>query len=334
MRVPSFWWREAGLAATLLAPPAALYGTVAAQRMCQGGREVGVAIICIGGLTVGGAGKTPMALRVERLLAATGRRPVFLTRGYGGSLAGPVTVDPTRHTAREVGDEPLLLARAAPTIVARDRVAGAEAARDAGAGIVIMDDGFHNGALAKHLAVVMIDGERGIGNARVLPAGPLRAPLGVQLERADALVVVGPPLAADFVAREFRARTRPVFHGSYVPDPAALFALAGHRVLAFAGIGHPEKFFATLEAAGIEAVVRRSFPDHHRYNKAEAAWLIAEAERRRLLLVTTEKDSVRLSGDGAVAALARCARVLPVTLVLDDEDSFGRFVLERVMQRS
>ncbi len=134
-------------------------------------------VICLGNLTIGGAGKTPAALAVAHLLLAAHERPFFLSRGYGGRLAGPVRVDPSFHHAADVGDEPLMLARLAPTIVARDRVAGAHVARSAGASVIVMDDGFQNPSLIKDLAILLVDGRRGIGNGRIIPAGPLRAPL-------------------------------------------------------------------------------------------------------------------------------------------------------------
>jgi tetraacyldisaccharide 4'-kinase len=330
MQAPSFWWREPGFASASLSPLAALYGAVAAWRMRRRGHDVGIPVVCIGNLTLGGAGKTPIALTLGRMLHAAGRRPFFLTRGYGGALAGPLTVEIEKHTARQVGDEPLLLARIAPTIVARDRVAGAAIAREAGAGIVVMDDGFQNPSLQKHLAILTIDGRHGIGNGRVFPAGPLRAPLEAQLARAHALVVIGEATGAASVVTACRARGFKIFHGRLAPDPAAVAALTARPVLAFAGIGHPEKFFATLAAAGIAAPVRRSFPDHHRYTAAQAAALVAEAERRDLELLTTEKDLVRLAGDAAVAPLARRARALPVTLTLDDADRLHRFVLQNL----
>jgi tetraacyldisaccharide 4'-kinase len=330
MDAPSFWWREPGLASVSLSPIAALYGAVAAWRMRHKGRDPGIPVVCIGNLTVGGAGKTPTALALGRMLHEAGQRPFFLTRGYGGALAGPLLVDTEKHTARAVGDEPLLLARAAPTIVARDRVAGAAMAREAGAGLVVMDDGFQNPSLHKHLAILTIDGERGIGNGRVFPAGPLRAPLAAQLARAHALVVIGEGSGAASVVAAGRARGLNIFHGRVAPDPAAVASLAARPVLAFAGIGHPEKFFATLDAANIAAPVRRRFPDHHRYTAAEAAALVAEAKPQKLDLLTTEKDLARLAGDESVASLARRARALPVTLALDDADGFRQFVLERV----
>jgi tetraacyldisaccharide 4'-kinase len=317
MREPAFWWREPGLASRLLAPLAALYGTVAARRMRQPGQRARAMVVCIGNLTVGGAGKTPTAIAAARLLRDAGANPAFLTRGYGGQLAGPVVVAPA-HTAAEVGDEPLLLARVAPTIVAHDRVAGAAAAIAAGADTIVMDDGFQNAGLAKDLSVLVVDGRRGIGNGKVIPAGPLRAPLAAQLARARALLVVGEAgWSARGVIAAAQAAGPPLLTGRLVPDPAAVAALAGARVLAFAGIADPDKFFATLRDAGIAVVAARRFADHHRFSATEANDLVVEAERSGLTLVTTEKDLARMTGDPALAALAARSRTLPVTLALD-----------------
>jgi tetraacyldisaccharide 4'-kinase len=317
MREPAFWWREPGLASRLLAPLAALYGTVAARRMRQPGQRARAMVVCIGNLTVGGAGKTPTAIAAARLLRDAGANPAFLTRGYGGLLAGPVVVAPA-HTAAEVGDEPLLLARVAPTIVAHDRVAGAAAAVAAGADTIVMDDGFQNPGLAKDLSVLVVDGRRGIGNGKVIPAGPLRAPLEAQLARAQALLVVGEAgWSARGVIAAAQAAGPPLLTGRLVPDPAAVAALAGARVLAFAGIADPDKFFATLRDAGIAVVAARRFADHHRFSATEANDLVVEAERSGLTLVTTEKDLARMTGDPALAALAARSRTLPVTLALD-----------------
>jgi tetraacyldisaccharide 4'-kinase len=322
MREPAFWWREPGLAAAnLLAPLAALYGAVAAHRMRRSGKRAGVPVICIGNLTLGGSGKTPAAIAVARALQAEGARPMFLTRGYGGRLAGPVMVAPTQ-TAAEVGDEPLLLARVAPTILARDRVAGAAAAVAAGADTIVMDDGFQNPALAKDLSVLVVDGRRGIGNGRVFPAGPLRAPLAEQLARAQALLVVGDAgPSARSVIEATRAGGPLLLTGRLVPDPAAVAELSGARVLAFAGIGDADKFFATLRDADIAVAATQRFADHHRFSASEAADLIAQAERSQLTLVTTEKDLARMTGDAALAALAARSKALPVTLAFDKADS-------------
>src|SRR5512133_1094786 len=261
MREPAFWWREPSLASALLAPLAAAYGAVAQVRLERHGRRAGVPVVCIGNLTVGGAGKTPTALAVARMLAD--ERPVFLSRGYGGALAGPVVVDPSRHRAGEGGDEPLLLARAAAAIVAGNRVKGAGFA--AGARVIVMDDGFHNPSLAKDFSVLVVDARRGIGNGRVIPAGPLRAPVDAQLARAHALVVVGRSAGDCAIAEMAREREIPVLRASLRADTAFIAALAGRRVLAFAGIGDPQKFFATLAEAGVALAATRSFADHHRY---------------------------------------------------------------------
>jgi tetraacyldisaccharide 4'-kinase len=326
MQAPGFWWRKSGAAAALLSPIAAIYGAVAGRRLAQSGARAGVPVICIGNPTVGGAGKTPTAIAVARLLIGAGEHPAFLTRGFGGRLAGPVLVE-TSHTANDVGDEPLLLWRVAPTVVSRDRVAGARHAIAAGATVIVMDDGFQNPALAKDLSILVIDGARGIGNGHVIPAGPLRAPLALQLERAHAVLIVGEGDGA------MPATKLPTFRARLQPDSAAIASLKGRRVLAFAGIGDPQKFFATLAAAGINAQIQRGFADHHRYRADEATALLAEAERRDLALVTTEKDLARMQGDPSLAALAARVHVLPVELIVSEQDDFRRMVLE-IVQRA
>jgi tetraacyldisaccharide 4'-kinase len=330
MRDPAFWWRSGGLSTALLAPLAGVYGAVAAWRMGRSGNPAKIPILCIGNLTVGGAGKTPTALAVGAMLSRAGKRPFFLSRGYGGRLKGPVRVDPALHRATDVGDEPLLLARAAPTVVARDRVAGMKMARAAGADVIVMDDGFQNPSLAKSLSIVVIDGRRGIGNGRVFPAGPLRAPLDAQLVHAHGVLVIGPTPAAKEVSAAARARSLPVFHGRLEPDRPALAALKERGVLAFAGIGDPGKFFATLTEAGVPVRAQRAFPDHHRYRRVEAAELVERAEREGLVLVTTEKDWVRLAGEDDLAALAAVARPLPVKLAVAEEAAFRELVLSRL----
>lgn len=331
MREPPFWWRQGGVAAALLAPFAAVYGAVAARRLTQKGARAGVPVVCIGNPTVGGAGKTPAALAVAQMLKAAGEMPVFLTRGYGGRLAGPVRVDPAQHRAADVGDEPLLLARTAATVVAHDRVAGAQAAVAAGASVIVMDDGFQNPSLAKDFSVLVVDAKRGVGNRRVVPSGPLRAPLAPQLERAQALIVVGEGDAG--VADDTRKHGLQTFRARLAPDAAFIASLANKRVLAFAGIGDPEKFFATLREAGVTVAATRSFDDHHRYTGGDARALWEEAERSGLLLVTTEKDLARMQRDEDVAELAARACALPVTLTFESDAVFQRLLLERIRQR-
>jgi len=326
MRAPRFWWDKPEAVAALLSPFATIYGAVASRRLEQPGARIGIPVICVGNLTVGGAGKTPTAIEVARVLIDAGERPYFLTRGYGGRLAGPVVVE-EGHTAVQVGDEPLLLARIAPTVVAANRVAGAELARDKGASVVVMDDGFQNPSLAKDLSILVIDGGRGIGNACVIPAGPLRAPLAPQLDRTDAILIVGNTTGAAPVLEATRKRKLPLFHASLDPDRVTADALAGMRVLAFAAIGDPEKFFATVAAAGINAAATRAFPDHHRFSIKEARTLLDEATRKGLLLLTTEKDMARIKADAALSDLALPAHVLPVTLRVQESEEFGKLVL-------
>lgn len=323
MREPSFWWRAPGIEAALLQPVAWCYGAIAGRRMRRGGERAGIPVICIGNLTLGGAGKTPAAIAVAKLLQGRGEVPFFLSRGYGGTSTGPLRVDPADHTSRDVGDEPLLLARVAPTVVSQDRVAGAALARVQGASVVVMDDGLQNPSLEKDLSVAVIDGARGIGNARVFPAGPLRAPVAVQRERIGAFLVVG---GGGNLAPELGSGSaQPLLHGRLVPDPKAVAALAGRRVLAFAGIGHPDKFYATLSSAGIAVAATHSFPDHHRYSDADARLLLERAQSQGLTPVTTEKDMVRLTG-GERAGLAARTQALPVTLAFDDAERIRRLL--------
>ena len=330
MREPAFWWRPPGLAAGLLWPVSAIYGAIAGGRMAKPGADAGVPVVCVGNLTVGGAGKTPTAIMVTRILAAAGRRPALLSRGYGGSSAGPVQVDLAKHRASDVGDEPLLLARVAPTIVAHDRVAGAAGARAAGADVVVMDDGFQNPSLQKNLSIVVVDGQRGVGNGRVLPAGPLRASLKLQLAHAHAVLVIGEGTAAEPIVAAARERALAIFRGRLEPDAQALDALKGRPVLAFAGIGDPEKFYATLRAAGIDVRAQRSFPDHHRYRRGEARELIARSERDGLVPVTTEKDWVRLAWQDDLVALAAITHALPVRLAISGEGVLRDYMLARL----
>lgn len=332
MREPAFWWREAGLCAGLLSPLAAIYGAVAGKRMRGAGAHAGVPVLCVGNFTLGGTGKTPTAMMLAAMLKQAGEHPVCLTRGYGGSLAGPKLVDGQIDGAAEVGDEALLLAHAAPTVVARDRVAGAAAARAAGASVIVMDDGLQNPSLAKDFTVAVIDGSRGIGNACVFPAGPLRAPLDAQIARSDALLLVGyGDGVRDTVAA---AHGLPVFQGRLVPDESAVAALKGKNVLAFAGIGNPDKFFATVSQAGIAIAQRQAFDDHHRYSGEEAAQLTMQAEHGGYTLLTTAKDRARMTGDPALAALAERAAVLPVTLVVDQADELRKLVLAKLRRQA
>ncbi|MGX9389893.1 tetraacyldisaccharide 4'-kinase [Nitrobacteraceae bacterium UC4446_H13] len=330
MHEPAFWHRPSSLTSRLLLPFAALYGMIAARRMTRPGADVGVPVICVGNYHTGGAGKTPTVLALVKLLRALGETPFVLSRGYGGSLAGSACrVDAARHTAAEVGDEPLMMAAHAPVVVARDRVAGAQLARGEGASVIVMDDGFQNPALLKDLSLIVVNATRGLGNGRVFPAGPLRAPLAPQLARTDALLVIGEGNAATDVERVLVARGVPVFHARVTPDDQTVAALREKRVLAFAGIGDPGRFFNMLRAHGIDVTAEQVFPDHHRFTKDELWALRAEATRGELALVTTEKDFARLSG-GDLASFANDVTPLPVTLRFDDEARLRDLVATRL----
>ncbi len=315
-QAPAFWSRRNSLMGWALSPIGALVGAVTLKRMAGPSTGVPVPVICIGNPTVGGSGKTPTALMVLARLQEQGARPFALLRGHGGRLAGPVLVDPQTHTAADVGDEALLLAQAAPTVVSRDRPAGAAHAVALGASHVVMDDGFQNPSLAKDVSLLVIDGEAGVGNGRVLPAGPLRAPLAPQLDRADALLVAGGGRCADALGKLARSHGKVVLRGQVRPDPAVIATLEAGTVLAFAGIGRPQKLADTLAAAGVRIGRLQPFPDHHPYQPSDIALLIAEAARERWQLVTTTKDHVRLA-DRRFADMAGAITALPVTMQLD-----------------
>lgn len=330
MRDPALWWREAGLAASLLNPLGLIYGTIAAKRMARNGARVGVPVLCVGNFTLGGAGKTPTVMLLARMLADLGDRPFCLSRGYGGDAVGPKLVNADADIAAIVGDEPLLLARVAPTVVARDRVAGATFARANGAGLIVMDDGLQNSSLAKDFTLAVVDAKRAIGNGYVFPAGPLRAPLAAQLAQTDALLVVGNGAEADGVIAEARANDLAVFHGRLTPNSASIAPLQGKGVLAFAGIGDPKKFFISAVEAGLDVRERRAFDDHHQYTAREAAELIAQADHNGYAIVSTEKDRARLAGEASLAALASRTQVLRVNMVVELADELCRLVRSKL----
>jgi len=315
MKAPEFWYKPPGAAAVLLSPAGWLFAAAGRLRMASAQPErLRVPVICIGNLVAGGAGKTPVALAVAQALGT--RQVHFLTRGYGGREAGPLRVDPTRHDATDVGDEALLLAGARPTWVARDRVAGGRAAQDAGAEVIIMDDGFQNPALAKDLSLLVVDGGAGFGNRHVIPAGPLREPIEAGLDRADAVVVLGQDRCgtADLIGSR-----RPILHARLVPAPGAAEALRGQRVVAFAGIGRPAKFFATVEELGADLIERIAFADHHPYVPDEIMRMVEFAAASGAKLVTTAKDAVRLPEQAR-----GMVEVVPVSVVWDDPAALDR----------
>lgn len=312
MRAPAFWWRRRGLAALLALPFSLIYGAIAGARMRRAPRgRPPLPLVCVGNFVAGGAGKTPTAIALAEIARSVGLEPVFLTRGHGGRLGGPVLVDPGRHDAGEVGDEALLLARIAPTVVARRRASAFALLAGTGADLCIMDDGFQNASVEKSFSFVVVDGTVGIGNGLMMPAGPLRAPLALQMSAADAIVVVGGGAAGrrftTQAARGGKTMLRARFEVVGTPPPR------DRPLYAFAGIGRPEKFFDQLRAEGYALAGTRAFADHHVFTDTEAREILQQAERRGSLPVTTQKDAARLAGaGGASAALAAQAATLAI----------------------
>lgn len=329
------WWQQpptSWQALALLPVSLAYAAAVEARWTWVRAERVPVPVICIGNLTVGGAGKTPVALAVAALLSAHGLNPWLLTRGYGGQAQGPLQVEPLIHVASAVGDEALLLARTAPTVVSPDRRKGAHFAVARGADVIVMDDGFQNPTLAKDLSIVVIDAAEGIGNGWVLPSGPLRAPVRFQLDRTDALLVLGRGSAADALAEAMLARGRPVLTGDLVPQGDTLW-LKGRRVVAFAGIGRPQKFFSTLEGLGATVVERFAFPDHHTYTREDANRLLAAAQKAGAVLVTTEKDQGRIARSLVLADLVTSVSAVSVAFAASEPQAFAELVLSAVAGR-
>lgn len=315
---PPFWYENPGLKSFLMSPFAWIYGAVATRQMKNAKRvELDIPVLCIGNFTVGGTGKTPTAITIAKSAIEMGLKPGFLTRGYGGAVSEPTLVDVAHHSAKYVGDEPLLLAAVAPTMVSPDRVKGAEKLIDLGIDIIIMDDGFQSAHLCFDYALLVVDAYRGLGNGKVIPAGPVRAPLKRQMLYVDALTVVGDGTAADQLIRIAARSAKPVYSALLKPIEKKKFR--NLNCLAFAGIGNPEKFFKSLKDVGANVAMERGYPDHHYYADDEIEELMALAEKENLTLVTTAKDHVRIkSGLGLSKQLAECVMVLDIDMAFDD----------------
>lgn len=318
MQAPKFWYQKAALAAWALSPLGWIYGCTTAARVKKRGLQAQVPVICVGNLNIGGTGKTPFVSDLaQRLLGAQ-----IVSRGYGGRVTGPVLVDLTRHTAADVGDEPLLLAAFAPTWVAKNRAAAVEAAQASGARVILMDDGFQNATVSKDLSILVVDAKRGFGNGFCLPAGPLREPISAGLKRADLLVLIGTPLDGATFLQRYEI-TIPYVQANLQPLATGM-TWQGARVMAFAGIGHPEKFFTSLRDVGANIIDSQALDDHQPLTESLMVRLSARAKAASAQLVTTEKDAVRLpkSWQGQVLTL-------PVRLQFLDEEPLAK-VLQRL----
>ncbi len=317
MRAPLFWYRPRGFKARALAPLAAIWSAATKRRLRNGAWEkLPVPVVCVGNINAGGTGKTPSIIALLGLFGEAGITAHVVSRGYGGTLEGPVRVDERVHGAGDVGDEPLQISTFGPCWVAKDRVAGARAAIADGAQVILLDDGFQNPALAKDLDIVVVDAEVGFGNGCVMPAGPLREPVAAGLARADVVLSIGPERAQKRLEQDWpQITTLPRWKAQLQPLEMGM-DWGDMRCVAFAGIGRPGKFFASLEREGATLVASHAFPDHEPYSETVLQRLKAEADAKGAQLVTTEKDVARLPDHFKPEVLA-----FPVRLVFEDADA-------------
>jgi len=317
MRTPKFW-SEQNLSAQLLRPFGEIYSFATKMKIRFGKpRAANVPIVCIGNLTAGGTGKTPVAISIMKIMKKKYKRPMFVSRGYGGKLKN-VVVDRQENTYEQVGDEPLLLARHAPTIINPNRYQAALLAQDEGADAIVMDDGFQNQSLAKDLSFLVFDGKAGIGNGYCVPSGPMREKFENGLERADAVIILG----EDKQNLRLKISGIPVFYGKIVPLTKPEF---NKNVIAFAGIGRPQKLYDTLLALGADLIATRDFPDHHKYKEQELLDLIDFAKNTNSDLYTTTKDYVKIPYH-----LRSEFKVIEIGIKWQDEDKLCEFICSRL----
>jgi tetraacyldisaccharide 4'-kinase len=316
---PAFWDTPGGLG-SLLAPLGSLYALLGRlQVRFHPPSHANVPVISIGNVTLGGAGKTPVAISVSKMLQEAGETPHLLSRGYGAEIRVPIQVDPDLHSAVMVGDEPLLLARAAPTWAYPDRAQSAKKAAAAGASVLVLDDGLQHYSLHRDLSLLVIDTTYHLGNGQIFPAGPLRESLASALAKTDAVIALGEsPLRLAIPSHI------PIFRAAYVPGPEWA-ELKGKPVIPFAGLARPEKFFTMCEKQGLAVVERYPFEDHYRYTRRQANILLERAQLMNATLVTTEKDAVKLNPDDR-----KRMKVLSIQLLWQDEGAFRSFLLSRL----
>jgi tetraacyldisaccharide 4'-kinase len=324
MQPPDFWKNDPGRRGIwpyVLSPLSKLWQWAGARRWQRGEHaKIGIPVICVGNVNLGGTGKTPTVIETAMRLISMGKNPHVVSKGYKGKMLGPIQIDPLKHTANDVGDEPLLLAAFAPTWVSKDRLAGARAAKAAGADVVILDDGLQNPAIAKDLTILVVDAEAGFGNGRVVPAGPLREPISDAISKSDFLLTIGPKggVHQAFLDQWHEVTSLPHAASTIAPLQTGM-DWKGLHVLAFAGIGRPEKFYATLKEMGVVIKGTRSFDDHQTIPIALLSRLEKEAWELAAQLVTTEKDAVRLPRDWQQRVLT-----VPVRLKIHDSEVFDR----------
>lgn len=325
---PPFWWEKPDWRAFALSPLSFTYGFVAGRRMHTAKREkIAAPVLCVGNFTVGGTGKTPVAIALARQARRMQLKPGILSRGHGGGFSSPHLVDPSHDSAKHVGDEPLLLAEHAPVAVTPNRAAGAQLLIDRhGCDFLIMDDGFQSARIHIDYALVVVDARYGLGNGRVIPAGPLRARVVDQLVYTSSLLKMGEGIAADRVIRQAARAGKPIYEAR--TRPRGRKAFAGKRFLAFAGIGHPDKFFDTVTGTGAVVVLSRAFPDHHVYGEDELAELLKTARDNEMRLITTAKDAARLRHGAASAEFLEMLDILEIDAVFEQDYAPTRVINE------